>query len=48
MNLVAIVIFQHGDHPAFARIVIEDGGTGIPSGDIVRIFDRFRTDPMAG
>jgi signal transduction histidine kinase len=34
---------SHGDHPAFARIVIEDGGTGIPSGDVAHIFDRFRT-----
>ncbi len=34
---------SHGDHTAFARIVIEDGGTGIPSGDVAHIFDRFRT-----
>jgi signal transduction histidine kinase len=34
---------SHGSHPAFARIVIEDGGTGIPRGELPHIFDRFRT-----
>ena len=34
---------SHGDHQAFAHIFIEDGGTGIPSGDVAHIFDRFRT-----
>lgn len=33
----------HDDHSGFARIVVEDGGTGIPDGDIAHIFDRFRT-----
>jgi signal transduction histidine kinase len=34
---------SHGPDMAFARIVIEDGGTGIRSGDVAHIFDRFRT-----
>jgi len=36
------------DHMAFARIVIEDGGTGIPHDELAHIFDRFRTGTDIG
>ena len=39
---------SHDDHSAFARIVVEDGGTGIPRGDVAHIFDRFRTGSGSG
>ncbi len=33
---------------AFACIVIEDEGTGIPQDELAHIFDRFRTGSRAG
>jgi signal transduction histidine kinase len=35
-------------HAALARIVIEDGGTGIPRDELTHIFDRFRTGSRVG
>ncbi len=46
-DLIRLSVCQ-GDKTAVARIVIEDGGAGIPQDELAHIFDRFRTGSNIG